>query len=408
MKRFVSCIILSYAILIAGCSAAQSYSTTVKQNLTSAQAQATNEAIRETDSAQSAQATRQARENQTAYATRQAIDATEQARQVIARATEQARMDAANALTLDQAQAAATATREALGRQMDLDAQEAQKVQAETQATIGAATLQAIGIRATSTVVAKMQATDDDTRALEKQDAELTFWAGWILKIGAVLLVLIAGITLIEVIRKRGAVGMVGKMPVAVDGGLFGGLNVYLLEYEKPLQLPAPAQAPAQAPAGNGQMVVNGSRMVDEMSSVEAEHRQYWRTRAMRFLQDAQGVKGAGYKKIPTCREMGLPNPEWVQITDALKPWIDKKQGKPTLCIAPYETLGKLYEAVALRKIAPLPPDLYAKYVDNSYKTVTVEQSVTGDNSHNSGKQANNSTLEAISSLPQNGSSHAD
>lgn len=146
MKRFVALFILAYVIIIAGCAASQQYSTTVKQNLTSAQAQATNAAIAENDSAQSAQATRAARADQVSQATAQsnnatraAIDSTEQARQVIARATDAARADAAGALTLEQAQAAATATRAALGRQMSIDAQEAKKIEAETQATITAA-----------------------------------------------------------------------------------------------------------------------------------------------------------------------------------------------------------------------------------------------------------------------------
>lgn len=141
MKHFL----LLAVILITGC-ASVPYSTTAKQNLTSAQAQATNAAIAEDDAARSAQATQQAYAARSADATAQAmsaqqaiVNATEQAQRVSADATAQAQAAAANDLNLEQARIAATATRAALDRQMTIDTQNAQRIAAETQATITAA-----------------------------------------------------------------------------------------------------------------------------------------------------------------------------------------------------------------------------------------------------------------------------
>lgn len=144
---------ISGLVLIVGCAPSTSPLTDAQQGLNAAQARATNAALvdqdmrnateqanaRATDTAGRATDTARGATEQAAQATQAAVSATEQAQHIAANATAQAAAAAVNVLTLDQARVAATATRTALDRQMQVDAQTAQRTAAEAQATITAA-----------------------------------------------------------------------------------------------------------------------------------------------------------------------------------------------------------------------------------------------------------------------------
>lgn len=395
-------IILLLALLIlCACASQPPRSVTAAQNLTSAQAQATNAALDEQAAQQAAAAEQRrlddiaARATQQANgATAQAVNATEQARQVIARATEQARADAVAALTLEQQQINLEATKKAyIATSAALD----RNVQIES----SAATRQVAEIHATATVISKLQANDDDTRARDRTDADLTFLVGWCIKIGVGLVVLFALFTIVEIVRKRGAVMMVGNMPVAVDGSVVGTIYVTpLLPEPKPL-LPAPAAETVRQTGDNTHTVMLNGNPAESMSQEEYDERQYWRTRTMRFLQAAMQASGPDSNRIPRYDRIGVKAADWVETTDALGQWIDKQERQPTFCLPPYETLTKLYDAIATRKIAPLPPFIRAKYGVNSGKQETGEQRKTGETA---AKTAGNSPVplldQAIANLP--------
>ncbi len=385
---------LSLAALSA-CAPVAPRSTTAQQNLNSAAVQATNAALsdqaeaRATDDAQSliADQSRRATE-QAGSATEQAYTRATSATEQAARATEQARNAAAAQLMLEQQQIAATATRQALDRQMSLE--------------IAAATKQAGEIRATATVIAKLQSTDDDIRARQRQDADFTFWLGWLIKAGIALAFLVGLFVIIEIVRKRGSVMMVGNMPVAVDGSFVG--NVYvtsLIDPPQPKLLIAPPQEAVQS-SNNGvhDVRLNGNP-VESMGSQEFEDRQYWRTRTMRFLQTAMQVSAPGSNRIPRYDKMGVKAADWVDTTDALGQWIDKQERQPTFCLPPYETLEKLFNAIRTKEIVPLPQMLRAKYQQNSGKQETGKQRETGETGL---KTAGNSPVppldDAASALP--------
>lgn len=161
MNRFIiRLIVMLFTLLeLCACSSQSPRSVTAQQNLNAAQVQATNAALDE--QAATASAAEEQRKNndaaarsteQARNATAQAVNATEEARQAIARVTEQARTDQQAQLTLEQQQVAATATRSALDRQMNLDAQSATRTAVEYQATITAAQSAAASIQKSSTM----------------------------------------------------------------------------------------------------------------------------------------------------------------------------------------------------------------------------------------------------------------
>lgn len=399
MKRLT---LLLAILIVAGCAPQPERSVTAAQNLNSAAAQATNAAI---DDAAIARATQRAQEDRNAEiaratnaaydATAAAVSATRAANDATIAALSVAQQSNNATTTAKQNQAAvaisinaATATAQAIDRQARLEADDAQRKSAEA--------------RATSTAIAK--ASEDDAKAsFTKQDMELTFWVGWLFKIGLGLMVLIGIYTIIELIRKRASVMHVGNYTVAVDGGAVGSMQAYLLmpEQPKPLMIAAP---PAEVVQHNGNgthaVMVNGSP-VDSMSQEEYDERQYWRTRAMRFLQSAMQVSGPDSNRIPRYDRIGCKAADWVETTDAIGQWIDKQERQPTFCLPPYETLTKLYDAIATRKIAPLPPFIRAKYAGNSGKQETEEQRKTDETGS---KTAGNSPVslldQAIANLP--------
>lgn len=117
--------IAALSAIVAACVSPAPRSTAAQQNLNAAQVQATNAALLDQAEEQAAQSAQNRAADQARRATDQAIAATEQARN-----------DAAAQLTLEQQQIAATATRQALDRQMKLDTQSATKSAVEMQATV--------------------------------------------------------------------------------------------------------------------------------------------------------------------------------------------------------------------------------------------------------------------------------
>lgn len=389
--------IIAVIFLLAACDATPSPSISARQNLTSAQAQATNAALIENATATAyasnvARATEQAdtRAASERTATAQAVKATEQAHRDIKRATDQARADVSAQIMLNQQQDEAIATKQAIDRQMSLD--------------IAAATRQSSEIHATVTAIAKRQLSDGSTVERAQSETDLIFYVGWAIKCCLAIAVVFFVFVLIEIIRKRGSVMMVGKIPVAVDGSFVGNVYVTSLLESVPQvpMLPAP-QAQTAQPNGNGthEQKINGN-IVESMSQEEADDRRYWHTRVVRFLQSAMAEKGKDYTKIPPCRDMHIKIEDWVDTTDAIGQWIIKEERKPTLCIPPYDTLEKLYDAVVTKKITPLPPHLRDKYSKNSGKQEAGEQRIAGNSS---GKTAGSSPAsrldEAVNALPE-------
>lgn len=367
--------VLLLIIIISACapSPEPSRSLEASQRLVSAQATATIVAMSDNAAAQATAQAKAQRDNAIAEQTRTAYNATQSAM----RSTEQANNATVSAITVQQQAGAATAqamqNESAVAISINAATATARAVDQKARIDAASVTKQAAEINATITAIGKAQA-DDTKRVLAQQDDQLTFAVGWGVKIGAALLLFIFGLVVIEVIRKKAAVTKIGNYTVAVDGGAFGKLEAYLLipDAAPPLMLPAPAvqtTAPTQ-----DYMTVNGSRVVPGMSQEEFDDRKYWRLQMIRFLQDAIAATSSDYNRIPTYKQMQMQNQRWVDMTDTLGEWIDKRERQPTMCLPPYETLNKLLLAVMERRITPLPPYLRARYNGNSGKQATAEQ----------------------------------
>ncbi len=287
------------------------------QTLVAAQAQATIAAIDKSAATQSAIEADARLQEQYARATQQAG--------VIADATVQAQQAVIQQLMLDQSAVNATT--------------QAQQAKASAEQAWLRVTADAQSIRATATSLAKRQVDDDERRAYDQQNSELTFWVGWVIKIGLGGILLLVLFTIIEILRKRSSVAMVGNTPIAIDGSVFGAMSVTLLLPEPSTPTTTPVQSVIPANAGADQFVIrstNQSRIVESMSEIEFNDRQYWRTRTLRFLQMAMTAAKPESNRIPRYDKMGMKAADWVQVTDTLGQWIDKQDRQPTYCLPPY------------------------------------------------------------------------
>lgn len=345
------------------------------QTLVAAQAQATIAAI------------------DTHAATQTAVEAEARLQQQYARATEQA-----SALADATVQAQQAIIQQLMVDQSAVNATtQAQQAKASAEQAWLRVTAEAQSIRATATSLAKRQVDDDERRTFDKQNGELTFWVGWAIKIGLGAILLIILFTVIEVLRKRSSVAMVGNTPIAIDGSVFGAMSVTLLLPEPSAATIISNQPMLPANAGTDQFVfhsTNQSRLLESMSEIEFNDRQYWRTRSLRFLQTAMAATKPDSNRIPRYDKMGMKAADWVEVTDAVGQWIDKRERQPTYCLPPYETLSKLHDAILRRQISPLPPELRAQYSRNSGKQETGKQAGTGETGETALKQA-------VSRLPE-------